>query len=90
MWTLSGIFRDVYILGQPTSLHITDYHVRTPLGFDDDHNLKCVALDVTVNLSAMVRSCMFCLPAAVRTCKQTRAVVQNVLHRHTDKRKLCH
>lgn len=83
MWTLSGIFRDVYILVQPTSLHITDYHVRTPLGFDADHNLNSVALDVTVNLSAMVRTCIFRLPAG-RTCEHTSEAMWNVLQRCTN------
>ena len=55
MWTLSGIFRDVYILGRPADVHITDYHVQTPLQFDADGSLQHVALDVVVHLSARVR-----------------------------------
>lgn len=55
MWTLSGIFRDVYILGQPSGIHISDYHVQTPLEFGDSGSLKSAQLDVVVHLSAAVR-----------------------------------
>lgn len=54
MWTLSGIFRDVYILGRPPSAHVADYHIQTPMEFDSDGSLESVALDVTVYLSAQV------------------------------------
>eukprot|EP00892_Ulva_mutabilis_P006689 jgi/Ulvmu1/4392/UM002_0117.1 len=52
MWTLSGIFRDVYVLGRPSTVHITDYHIQTPLAFTDHGSLDSVALDVTVHVSA--------------------------------------
>lgn len=70
MWTLSGIFRDVYVLGQPSTVHITDYHVQTPMEFDTSGVLKSLALDVTVHLSAMVRTYRH---AVARCCLLLRA-----------------
>ena len=56
MWCLSGIFRDVYILTQPHAAHITDYHIRTPLTFNEQGELQKAELNVDVDVSAAVRS----------------------------------
>jgi hypothetical protein len=56
MWWLSGIYRRVHLLARPKALHITDYHVRTPLTFSTSGELLTLALDVDVMLAAQVRS----------------------------------
>jgi beta-galactosidase len=54
MWCLSGIFRNVFVMKQPKSAHITDFHVRTPMAFDQDGALETLQLDVDVDVSARV------------------------------------
>lgn len=55
MWWLSGIYRRVYVLARPEVLHITDYHMRTPLTFSPtDGSLDSLRLEVDVSLSAQV------------------------------------
>lgn len=56
MWCLSGIFRDVYILAQPVTAHIADFHVRTPISFNEAGAMKSLRLNVSVDVSASVRN----------------------------------
>jgi beta-galactosidase/beta-glucuronidase len=68
MWCLSGIFRDVYILERPKKVHVTDYHVQTPLQFDADGSLESAAVKATVHLSAEVLFCALAM-SALRVAK---------------------
>ena len=58
MWCLSGVFRDVYILQRPKKVHITDYHLGTPLQLDDYGMLQSASVKATVHVSAEVWTVM--------------------------------
>jgi beta-galactosidase/evolved beta-galactosidase subunit alpha len=65
MWCLSGIFRDVYILTRLGAVHISDYHIRTPLTFDEAGQPTSITLLLDVDVSAAVRSPKLIAAAAV-------------------------
>lgn len=54
MWCLSGVFRDVYLLQRPKRVHITDYHLKTPLQLEAHGILESAAVKATVHVSAVV------------------------------------
>lgn len=58
MWWLSGIYRRVFLLAQPKAVHMTDYHIRTPLTFDPEGKLTSLALHGDVHLAAQAKSIM--------------------------------
>lgn len=68
MWCLSGIFRDVYILERPKQVHITDFHVQTPLQLTNNATLDSATVKATVHLSAEVCS-IHTMHCCCFTCK---------------------
>lgn len=71
MWCLSGIFRDVYILERPKKVHITDYHLQTPLQLASSGTLESAAVKATVHVSAEVLCC--CLKCCLFLSQGTAA-----------------